>query len=180
MNCPKCGAQTIQDQKFCRSCGVSVQMVTQPLANNVMVSRPEGELEISAQKETPRGNKFLLWGFIIMFIGVAIGVIGKMLIHQDIVTVVGVLVSLLGMFLSVYPFLLPSPRQKSESSAPSQAEGLREARPSKYLPQGNSSEYLPSITERTTGLLENAAPARTEQYEKEDSQADTPALQKKL
>ena len=178
MNCPKCGAQTIQDQKFCRSCGASVQMVTQPLVNDVMVPRPEDPLASGAQDQPPRGNRFFLWGFIIMFIGVAIGVIGKMLIHQDIVTVVGVLVSLLGMFLTVYPFLVPSPRQKPKLTAPAQPEGLREARPSQYLPQGNSSEYLPSITERTTGLLENAAPTRTEQYEKEDSQADTPALQK--
>lgn len=179
MNCPKCGAQTIQDQKFCRSCGASVQLITQPLVNDVMVPRPEDALASGAQNETPLGNKFLLWGFIIMFIGVAIGVIGKMLIHQDIVTVVGVLVSLLGMFLSVFPFLLPSPRQRPEFTAPSRPDGLREARPSKHLPQGNSSEYLPSITERTTGLLENAAPTRTEQHEKGDAPADTSALQKK-
>ncbi len=156
MNCPKCGAQTIEDQKFCRACGASVQMVTQPLVHDVIDSRPQDELTSGAQNETPQGTKFLLWGFIIMFIGVALGVIGKMLIHQDVVTVVGVLLSLLGMFLSVFPFLLLSPRQKSKASAPSLPESLKEARQSKYLPQGNRTEYLPSVTERTTGLLKNA------------------------
>ena len=180
MTCPACGLTALADQKFCRSCGASLQMVTRPLPEYAAVADLERTPVITSKGEQQRTNRLTPLGFIIMFIGVAIGVIGKMLIHQDIVTVVGVLVSLLGMFLTVYPFLLPSPRQKPKLTAPAQPEGLREARPSQYLPQGNSSEYLPSITERTTGLLQDAAPTRTEQYEKEDSQADTPALQKEL
>ena len=46
-----------------------------------------------------------------MFIGVAIGVIGKKLVHDDIVTVVGILLALAGMFMTAYPYLAPSRRR---------------------------------------------------------------------
>jgi hypothetical protein len=40
-----------------------------------------------------------------MLIGVVIGVVGKKLVHEDIITVVGVLISLSGMFLTTYQYL---------------------------------------------------------------------------
>jgi hypothetical protein len=95
-----------------------------------------------------------------MFIGVAIGVIGKMLMHEEMVTVVGVLVSVVGMFLTVYPYLLPSPRQKHDSIPSLQPEVLRQSQPTKYLPPESNIEYVPSISERTTDLLKDSAAIR--------------------
>ena len=71
----------------------------------------EGGPAIIFKGEKQRANRWVLWGVIIMFIGV----IGKKLIHEEIVTVVGILTSLAGMFLTVYPYLSPSPRQKKDS-----------------------------------------------------------------
>jgi hypothetical protein len=156
MNCPKCGLQTLPDQKFCRSCGASLQMITQPLAEQAVVARLEKTPAINFKDETQRANRLTPWGFIIMFIGVAIGVIGKMLVHEEVVTVVGVLVSLAGMFLTVYPYLSPSLRRKYVSTASSQPEVLTQSPPG-YLPQESSIEYVPSVTERTTDLLKNSA-----------------------
>lgn len=120
-------------------------MVTQPLVEPVLdLERTSGE--------RPRGNRLLLWGFLMMFIGAAIGIIGKKLLQQDVVTVVGVLISLAGMFLTVYPYLVPSRTQKNESSPRSRLEPLTSSPPAKSLRQG-SEDYLPSITERTTDLL---------------------------
>jgi hypothetical protein len=171
MNCPKCGLQTPQDQKFCRSCGAGLQMATRPLPAPATVSDPEGTSAIGLKGKGQRGNRLTRWGFIIMFIGVAIGIIGKMLMHEEMVTVVGVLVSLLGMFLTVYPYLSPSPRQKYDSIPSSQPEVLIRSKPTKYLPQESNIEYVPSITERTTELLKNSAATRPEQKEDGESQA---------
>jgi hypothetical protein len=106
-----------------------------------------------------------------MFIGVAIGVIGKMLMHQEMVTVVGVLVSLVGMFLTVYPYLSSSPRQKHDSIISSQPEVLTQPQPAKSLPLESSIEYVPSVTERTTDFLKNSAATRPGRKEDGESQA---------
>ncbi len=111
------------------------------------------------------------WGFIIMFVGVAVGIIGKKLMHEDIVTVLGALVSIAGIFLTVYPYLSPSSRRKVDSSPSSQPDILSQSQPGKYLPTQSKTEYVPSITERTTTLLENSAVARPKQKEDGESQA---------
>jgi hypothetical protein len=146
-------------------------MITQPLAEHATVSDPEKTPAIIFKDEKQRTNRSAPWGFIIMFIGVAIGVIGKMLIHEEMVTVIGVLLSLVGMFLTVYPYLSPSPRPKYDSSPSSQPEALTQSQPTKYLPQGSNIEYVPGITERTTDLLKNPAATRPRQKRDEGSQA---------
>ena len=163
MNCPKCNLQTLPDQKFCRSCGASLQMITQPLAEYATVSDLERTPAITFKGEQQRTNRSTPWGFIIMFIGVVIGITGKMLMHQEMVTVIGVLVSIVGMFLTAYPYLSPSPRQKHDSIPSSQPEVLTQSQPTKYLPQESNIAYVPSITERTTDLLKDSAPTRTKE-----------------
>jgi len=165
MNCSKCGLQTQPDQKFCRVCGASLQMTTQPLAE--LEKRPP----LSVNDEKPRVNRLTLLGFIMMFIGVVVGIIGKKLMHEEIVTVIGALVSVAGMFLTAYPYLSPPSRQKFHSRRFSQPEVLVQPQPDKYLPQERNLEYVPSITERTTNLLENSAPIRPKQKEDGESSA---------
>lgn len=170
MNCPKCDSPVLPDQNYCRACGASLQLVTQPLAGYAAVSDRE-KLPAIDFKGEQRTSRLVLWGFIIMFIGVAIGVIGKMLIHQETVTVIGVLVSLVGMFLTAYPYLSPSTRQKHESIPSSQPEVIKQSQPTRYLPHERNTAYVPSITERTTNLLKEPAPARTEEEHDGESQA---------
>ncbi len=167
MNCPGCGLQTLSDQKFCRSCGAGLQMTTQPLVEHAPVLESRRTPAIIGKDEQRRPNGLVLWGFIMMFIGVAVGVIDKKLIHEDIVTVVAVLVSLAGMFLTVYPFLLPS-QPKTHDSIPSKPEVLTQTQAPKSLPQESNTEYVPSITEGTTDLLKS--PAATTQSQKHDGE----------
>jgi len=169
MNCPKCDLQTLPDQNFCRSCGASLQMITQPLAEYPTLPDLERKPAITFKGEPQRTNKLTPWGFIIMFIGAAIGIIGKMLMHQDIVTLVGVLVSLVGMFLTVYPYLSTSPRQKYDPIPSSQPEVLTQSEPTKYLRQESNIAYVSSITEGTTDLLKNSPPIRTSKKKDGDS-----------
>lgn len=146
-------------------------MITQPLAEHATVSELEKTPAIILKDEKQRANRLAPWGFIIMFIGVAIGIIGKKLLHDEIVTVVGALVSVVGMFLTVYPYLSPSPTPKYDTSPSSQPEALIQSQPTKYLPQGSTIEYVPSVSERTTDLLKNPAARRPRQKEGEESQA---------
>jgi hypothetical protein len=171
MNYPKCGLRTLPEQKFCRSCGDNLQTITQPLAENAAASNLERTSATTTQDEQLRKNRLTLCGFIIMFMGVAIGVAGKTLLHDELVTVVGVIVSLAGMFLSAYPYLSPSRPKKYDSGPSTQPEVLTPSQPTKYLPQGSNIEYIPSITERTTNLLKTSTATRPEQKEDEGSQA---------
>ena len=171
MNCRKCGLQTLPDQRFCRSCGESLQTNTPPLVEHATVFELERSPANILKDEKQRASGLMLWGFIIMFIGVAVGIIGKKLMHEDIVTVVGALVSITGMFLTVYPYLSPSSRRKVDSSPSSQPDILSQSQPGKYLPPESNIEYVPSITERTTNLLESSAVPRPKQKEDGESQA---------
>jgi len=170
MNCPKCELPPLPGQRFCRSCGTSLQAITQPLADATLPDR-DNTPAILFKGEKQRSGRLVLWGFIMMFIGVAIGVIGKKLMHEEIVTVVGILVSLAGMFLAVYPYLSPAPHQKYDSSRSSKTEVLAPSQAPNYLPQASNIEYAPSITERTTDLLKNSAATRPKQEEDEEMQA---------
>ena len=63
MNCPKCGLQTLPDQKFCRSCGDNLKLVTQSLTEHATVSDLERTSAISFNDEKQRANRLMLWGF---------------------------------------------------------------------------------------------------------------------
>ena len=171
MNCPKCGLQVLADQRFCRSCGESLQIITQPLVERATVSEIERRPVIIPHDEKHRASRLMLWGFIVMFIGVAVGIIGKKLMHQDMVIGVGALVSMAGMFLAVYPYLLPSYRRKADSNPSSQPEISGQSQPGKHLAPESNVEYVPSITERTTNLLKNSAVARPKQHEDSEEQS---------
>lgn len=153
MMCPKCGLPTLPEQKFCRSCGAGLEMTTQPLADSTATI---SQTERTARTQSERTNKLMLWGFILMFVGAAIGVVGKKLMHEDVVTVVGILMSLAGMFLTVYPYLVPA--RAKQNTRPSPQPNELPAFPQKNLPQEREIDYVPSVTERTTNLLETPRP----------------------
>jgi hypothetical protein len=157
MNCPNCGLRTLPEQKFCRACGSTLQVITQPLVLHAKASHPVRTHAIILQEETPRANNWMLWGFIIMFIGVALGVIGKMALHEEMVTVFGVLLSIAGMFLTVYPSLSPTPRRRQNSVAAIVPEVQTSPPPAQSLPPERNPDYVSSITERTTDLLKSPA-----------------------
>lgn len=156
MNCPKCGSQTVSEQKFCRSCGESLQIHTQRLPQPNSVA----QLDSKAPENIERTNSFLSWGLIILFVGAAIGVIGKKVVHQEEVIAVGVLLALAGMFLSVFPYVLPPRRSKQRGGPPAEAELEAQSETRKSLPQERPTEYVSSITERTTDLLTDSAVPR--------------------
>ena len=154
MNCPQCGLEVVVGQRFCRSCGASLQLITRPLSATTGVDRPDKPATVILH-EKQRPNGMVFWGFIAMFVGAVIGVTGKKLMHQDVVTFVGILVSLVGLFLTALPYALPLRRK--HLSSPTSETGLPISSSSKArLPQPTSAGDVPSITERTTDLLRQA------------------------
>lgn len=165
MSCPKCGLQIGPDQRFCRACGASLQMVTHPLAEHARASNLETTSAIIAKREMQGVSSLSLWGLIIMFIGAAVGIIGKKLLYVDIVTIVGALVAIAGIALTAYPYLSAAGRKSVTATPTSQPDALDQSQPLKHLPQESNFEYVSSITERTTTLLTKAEPTKPKQEE---------------
>jgi hypothetical protein len=133
------------DQKFCRSCGADLQ--------GTGVTVADGSIGVDGE----RTNHLMLLGFVVMFAGAAVGVVGKMLLHADAVTVVGVLAALAGMFIVVYPSLNPARRRRQALASAARPEIFLPAEPTKKLTPVNEADFIPSVTESTTDLLITSA-----------------------
>lgn len=152
MYCPNCSTEASTEQKFCRSCGMELRGVAELIDDqSPMVKRR------SCREPTFAAHQrwMLMWGFIMMFAGVAAGVSLKVLGKEGIrpageltayLSVIMLLTALFGMGLMCFPFLqmtFGNARLRGEKSQPT--TGLRHSQ---------LKEALPSITEQTTEFLE--------------------------
>jgi predicted nucleic acid-binding Zn ribbon protein len=144
MNCPGCDKQISPDQKFCRFCGRSLEAVS---------TVPSGEAMAKVTKRMParRMNRVLLWGLIVIGVGVTLLVNSQ---NYEIVNWLGILVFLAGIGLAIYGAFSPAKARTLPSGQSSQTKALNLSETSSYLPPKDFSEPLPSVTERTTELLE--------------------------
>ena len=131
---------------------IDIRPLVAPVSN-----LPKWRPDVPIIDEPPSRQKWVLYGFILIFIGVAIGLVGKMLLHQDIITVVGVLASLAGMFLTAYPYLSPVRPQRYDVNPDAQPQALAPVQPTKKLAPMDDIDFVPSVTEGTTELLETPA-----------------------
>ena len=100
----------------------------------------------------------MLWGLILAFGGIVIALFGRMLLQQQIVTLIGVLASISGMFfIAATPFLRRTRSNKRGIHPSTQPEVLAPAEPTRKLPPMSVADYIPSVTEDTTELLKDPA-----------------------
>ncbi len=135
MNCPSCGTSIVADQQFCRSCGHSL------LADKPM-----------------DGNRRAVLTLAVIFIGVVIGILGKKALASELITLIGVFIALAGMFfMAAMPYLRRSrPRKQKVSPSPQPDTLARADTTNKLLPVGED-DFIPSVTEGTTELLNTPA-----------------------
>jgi zinc-ribbon domain/Protein of unknown function (DUF3040) len=153
MHCPSCGTETSKNQKFCRSCGMGLQMISQAVAKHLSTadsSEPPVESEASEQR---RMSTLLLWGIAAFFVGIALMVVGKQFLDFDWIGLIGVLVLLLGAFVATYGVISSLRQIRSLSGRPPQPAELPQADPT-ALASANSLEQIQSVTEHTTRTLE--------------------------
>jgi len=109
------------------------------------------QTSVVSRDQRPQSN-VVFWGFIVMFIGAALGVIGKMIVRWEPLTAVGALTAMVGMFLIGYPALASLRRGKVAS--PSQEQLPTGPQVERLLPTPGDTDFVPSVTERTTNLLQ--------------------------
>ena len=153
MYCPQCGLTNSAEQKFCRSCGLSLEKVVQSLVEQL----PGTDIEKNLGE---RQRKVELWAKILGTAVVSLSVLAFLvgILYQMIFVKGKVAVGLgfLGLILGIAAFILlllyreylikasKRPLPKAETSPPADTAEL--------LPEP-SFEPIPSVTERTTELL---------------------------
>ena len=153
MYCPNCGKTNSAQQKFCRSCGLSLEKVVASLAEQL----PASDLDKNLQERKRKVDRWLnitggtaisivvasvLWGIIYEVIIVKGELLGGSIFLAVVVGII--LVALLAVYRDILEKASTN-RKLSQSNLPRGEETAR-------LP-GSPGELMASVTESTTELL---------------------------
>ena len=154
MFCPNCGSKNSTQQKFCRSCGLSLEKSAQSLVEQI-----PAKIDQSLERRKEKLERF---GFIAL-IGVGVVGVGAMsyMIISDMMLVQGkvlgglalltiIICGLSAAFFFNYANFLKKTAVKNRLQPP---EEMREYETPAKLLNDSYLEPIPSVTERTTELL---------------------------
>jgi zinc ribbon protein len=162
MYCPNCAASFSDDQKFCRSCGFDLQIISQALGGEFGPDEPDKWDAISSKRIESRKRKFEHLGVITLMSGIMAGCLIPISLGllsgwggvSQLILVLAGLAGLLvfgGIILMVYPEVAPDTQTTKEPSRPARLPRGATTNQLQPVPQ---SEPVLSVTERTTGLLD--------------------------
>ena len=154
MFCPNCGSKNSTQQRFCRSCGLSLEKAAQSLAEQI-----PAKIDQSLERRKEKLERF---GFIALSgVGVVgVGALSYMIIFNMMLAqgkILGglalltiIICGLLAVFLFNYANYLKDTAVKNRLQPP---EEMPEYETPAKLLDGSYLEPIPSVTERTTELL---------------------------
>ena len=161
MFCPSCGTQILNEQKYCRACGMELEPVAALVAGRGTLSsssssaKPDQQITFRAVKLVAAGASFFLSGAILSFAG-------RKLFQRDDVVNLGVLALFFGLVMIMFAFLQglwakSRPRTTARAGANTQPNldqpNLEQPNLEQARPIGLPSP-MPSVTESTTKLME--------------------------
>ena len=153
MHCPNCGNESGLDQKFCRQCGFNLEPVGKLMGSDGSVTEPQLTKVERDKLLMQRMVSWMIWGFLILLLGVVFTVIDKEFAISRLISLLGSILILGGVSVAMYGILdtlrggapnkaLRSPPRADELQAPTTRE----------LEGGHVP--APSVTERTTQLID--------------------------
>ncbi len=166
MYCPNCGTETSESRKFCRSCGMSLEIISQALTGQLQTLPTDTAME-SAPAQSER-RKMMRWGFGVFWLGILLaallGILGGAIstlasqAGEFIASLAGLggLIVLVGIGMMIYSRFLPNaPGLKTPAPLPQprQTELPPAQRGVDMRPESLSPPVL-SVTENTTELLD--------------------------
>jgi hypothetical protein len=155
MHCPNCANESDLDQKFCRKCGFNLA----PISKLMGANDDETKLD-KVERDKLLMRRMVSWmmrGMLIMLIGIILIVVNKQLKLDQLVGLLGTLITLGGVSVMMYGLLdtmrgggLKKRKPRAiEASSPSEIEPAsttKELEEHLTIPVG-------SVTERTTQLI---------------------------
>ncbi|MDQ3252707.1 MAG: zinc ribbon domain-containing protein [Acidobacteriota bacterium] len=151
MYCPNCGKENSNEQRFCRSCGLSLQMISQMLVNELSATESDDSSIEIIKREERRWQNPLMYGFLMLTLGIIIVIFGKTILGEQLIADIGTVMAFLGIGLLGFKGVS---LMLSQSSSSPQSKALSEGEPMTRLPPASRTGELPSITEHTTHHLE--------------------------
>src|SRR6476660_3245661 len=160
MHCPSCGKPATSDQQFCRTCGMSLEVVgklvarhsPQPEVIQKRIARAEAE-----QIAVRQMFNWITWGMIVFGIGLALLLVNKSFDMGAWIKLISSCLMLGGTGIGaagVLNSIRNSFRNGTQLAADRHANNeMAEAIESKSLPTNPIPDALPSITEHTTQLI---------------------------
>jgi hypothetical protein len=153
--CPKCGKENSESQKFCRSCGLSLQPISHALVHELTPTKPAVDHVKIPGPELMWFQKYVAYGFFMLFLVMLIVIFGRKIVVEQLIADIGVLIAMLGIglfgFKGVLLILGDSRNPQSQ---------LLESKPTAKLPTQLHAGAAPSVTEHTTRNFEPIYPER--------------------
>jgi hypothetical protein len=156
MHCPSCGAETILEQKFCRSCGMDLETVSKLVVAHSSPETLKIEKSLTKRAVQKRMYQSIKWGMICFILGMAALATTKTLSLDKIFNLGPLFLLFMGMAIMLYGVLSPMRDRASKSSKsldPGRTGELHEAETTRELTSARVPVAVPSITERTTQLI---------------------------
>ena len=151
MYCPNCGKENPEKPRFCRSCGLGLQTISQALVNELSAPKSEySSIEI-VKPEQRRWRNPLMYGFLMLLLGMAIVIFGKKIAVEQLIADLGTLIAMLGIALLGFKGVSLI---RSQPSSSRQSMTLLEGKSTNELPPALPSGEPASVTEHTTRHFE--------------------------
>jgi zinc ribbon protein len=166
MYCPKCGKENSQDQRFCRSCGFSLELFSQVVDQGLQPADKDAISGYESRTRTSVWQNPLIYGLFLIILGVIITAIGKRVIGEQAVVDVGTVISMVGVAFFVIRglFLLHILRPLFHSLRAAPPVDLPKADTTTQLAPLLEAKEQPEIKENPTPHFD---PAYAERHEKE-------------
>ena len=155
IHCPSCGDESDLNQKFCRKCGFNLEPVSKLVAAGPNLETKSEKLE-SDQAILRRMTRWMMWGCLVLLIGLVLLVTGKAFDVPKFLSPLASFLLIGGAAAAGYGVLaalrdgMASPRRLPR------AHEVREELPvatTNELANQNVPILPPSVTERTTQLI---------------------------
>lgn len=160
MYCPNCATTLSDDQKFCRTCGLDLQVISQILDSDSQALQVESSVAEVSKTARKRKAKWHRTGLFTVLLSLLVGCLipislGLLPNYEGLNQLILVLAGICGLLLFLGSILIIYSETLSEThDEASQWMRPRQKARTKKLPPTDRSESIPSVTESTTDLLE--------------------------